>query len=638
MGPRSPIFHSPKRLFSMSTPPQSLKRAPLPTSSSLPAPQRDHLGFKIRRQEIDKHRLTAYDQLGGEASHEAKNLTRNKTILEEEAEGASYVIDGRLRRVNPYFFTYLTYCKLRWRGRKLIDVFTDEFRDRDAAFYAKTIAAGQVTLNKKPANLETVVKNGDLISHRCHRHEPPVSAREIRIVHEDDNIIAIDKPSGIPVHPAGRYRYNSITKIFQHEFGKIVHPCNRLDRLTSGLMFLGKLAKGADGFVQQIKDRTVQKEYIARVKGCFPVNEGTDSDIVVEKPLRTVLPKHTLNRVDLEAGKEAKTAFRRVSYDPISNTSIVKCRPFTGRSHQIRVHLQYLGHPIANDPIYANEYVWGPDLGVGEGPVDPEVIARLDEMGKKRPVSTWFHPLEDGEVVTDETCPVCDSNMYTDPGPNDLDLWLHAYRYLAADKSWLYKTEYPDWAVEPHRKFMEMALEKARECGETQTQFNVGLVLVHEGKVLSTGRSRELPGNTHAEQCALEKYYKLVGKREVPLGTEIYTTMEPCTLRLSGNEPCVSRILGTNIRTCFVGVVEPDTFVKDNSSLTLLEAGGVEYVHIGGYEEEALRVATLGHEQGVERGEKVDGEKENEEESNEGGREKNKEENEEKNKEENEKK
>lgn len=601
MGPRTPVYFHTRRLFPMSTPHNTLKRASLPPSSALPAPQRDHLGFKIRRQEIDKHRLTAYDQLGGEASPDAKNLTQHKTILEEEAEGASYVIDGRLRRVNPYYFTYLTYCKLRWRGRKLIDVFVDEFRDRDAAFYAKTIAAGQVTLNKKPANLETVVKNGDLISHRCHRHEPPVSAREIRIVHEDDSIIAIDKPSGIPVHPAGRYRYNSVTKIFQHEYGKIVHPCNRLDRLTSGLMFLGKLAKGADAFVQQIKDRTVQKEYLARVKGCFPLSDDNASGVVVEKPLRTVLPKHTLNRVDMDAGKEAKTVFHRVSYDPLSNTSIVKCRPFTGRSHQIRVHLQYLGHPIANDPIYANEYVWGAELGAGDGPVDSQTLARLDEMGKTRPVSTWFHPLEDGEVVTDTTCEVCDSNMYTDPGPNDLDLWLHAYRYRAADKSWLYKTEYPEWALEPHRKYMEMALEQARLCGETQTQFNVGLVLVHEGKVLATGRSRELPGNTHAEQCALEKYYKEVGKREVPLGTEIYTTMEPCTLRLSGNEPCVSRILGTNIRTCFVGVVEPDTFVKDNSSVTLLEDGGVEYVHIGGYEAEALRVATLGHEKGVGR-------------------------------------
>lgn len=573
---------------------KGIKRAPSPAenSPSLTPKLRDSFGFRMKRQTIDKKTLTAYQQLGGEESNDHTNtLSKTKTIHEEEAEGAGYEIDGRLRRVNPYFFTYLTYCKMRWRDRKLLDIFVNEFRDRDADFYEKTIAAGQVTLNKKPANLDSIVRNGDLISHRCHRHEPSVSSREIKIVHEDDNIIAIDKPSGIPVHPTGRYRYNTITKIFQHEFGKIVHPCNRLDRLTSGLMFLGKNAKGADAFVQQIRDRTVRKEYIARVVGKFRIDE-----ITVDEPLRTVSPKHGLNRVDFEEGKEAKTMFKRISYDPESDTSIVKCFPFTGRTHQIRVHLQYIGHPIANDPIYSNEFVWGKNLGKGGEGENDEIIRKLDRIGKDKASSTWVSPLEEGEVLSGELCEVCSAELYTDPGPNDLDLWLHAYKYEAADKSWSFKTEYPEWATLPHRKYMELALEMANKCGETQTQFNVGAVLVNDGEVLSTGHSRELPGNTHAEQCALEKYFEKTGKREVPDGTEIYTTMEPCSMRLSGNLPCVDRILETNIKTCFVGVVEPDIFVKNNTGYSKLSENGVEYIHIPGYEEYCLEIAKKGHD------------------------------------------
>ncbi|ODV81625.1 DRAP deaminase [Suhomyces tanzawaensis NRRL Y-17324] len=568
-------------------------KRPVSPSLEIPPPDkklRDSKGFRMKRQYIDKQTLTAYEQLGGETSSDA-SINKEKTIHEEEAEGAKYIIDGRLRRVNPYYFTYLTYCKMRWRDRNLLDIFVNEFRDRDAEFYKKTIAAGQVTINKKPADINTIVRNGDLISHRCFRREPPVTSREIKIVHEDENIIAIDKPSGIPVHPTGRYRYNTVTKVFQHELGKTVHPCNRLDRLTSGLMFLGKNAKGADGFVQQIRDRTVKKEYIARVKGEFP--DGTTE---VDQPLSTVAPKLGLNRVDVANGKEAKTVYKKISYDKESDTSIVKCHPLTGRSHQIRVHLQYLGHPIANDPIYSNEFVWGKSLGKNNEGNDEEIIQRLDKIGKDVAASSWIHPEGDGETLSDEICEVSGMPIYSDPGPNDLDLWLHAYKYEAEDKSWSYKTEYPEWAINPQRKFMELAIEEAKKCGETQTQFNVGAVLVHRGEVLATGHSRELPGNTHAEQCALEKYFEATGTKDVPVGTEIYTTMEPCSLRLSGNLPCVDRILNSNIKTCFVGVVEPEIFVKNNSSLSKLSAKGVEYIHIPGYEEICLEIAKKGHE------------------------------------------
>lgn len=145
--------------------------------------QRDEAGFRVKRQQIDS----------------ANNIVHGETTIQDEmSQGAKYVVDD-LRRVPPYYFTYLTFCKQRWRDRKLLDIFTTEFRDKDENYYKKAIQEGQVYLNKQQATLDSIVRNGDLISHRTHKHETPVTARKIGIVYEDDELVVVDKPSGMPV-------------------------------------------------------------------------------------------------------------------------------------------------------------------------------------------------------------------------------------------------------------------------------------------------------------------------------------------------------------------------------------------------------------------------------------------------------
>jgi tRNA pseudouridine32 synthase / 2,5-diamino-6-(5-phospho-D-ribitylamino)-pyrimidin-4(3H)-one deaminase len=358
-------------------------------------------------------------------------------------------------------------------------------------------------------------------------------------------------------------------------------------------MFLAKTAKGADKMSSQLRSRAVRKEYLARVKGEFPLHEVTCSE-----PLLTTDPRVALNRVKTE-GKEATTVFKRISYD--GETSIVKCKPLTGRTHQIRVHLQYLGYPIANDPQYSNVEVWGPELGKHGHGDDEEISRKIHKIGKDQVAQSWIHrndnSKEAGEKLTGGKCPDCLTELYTDPGQNDLDLWLHALKYYSIDESkpWSYETSIPDWMTEIHMPFMEKALDEARKSSGTENAFSVGALLVKDGQILETGYTRELPGNTHAEQCALEKYFAKHGVDDVPEGTVLYTTMEPCSLRLSGNLPCVDRVLQTSIKTVFVGVMEPDTFVQENEGRKKLEEAGIEYIHIPGLEAECLRVATKEH-------------------------------------------
>lgn len=177
-----------------------------------------------------------------------------------------------------------------------------------------------------------------------------------------------------------------------------------------------------------------------------------------------------------------------------------------------------------------------------------------------------------------------------------------------------------------HLEHLSIALSHARNCTATRTAFCVGALIVSDSTntILATGYSRELPGNTHAEQNCFTKLLLLPHNTppseqldEVETGTEgredgeetysLYTTMEPCSERLSGNIPCTDSILRYNesverrarglakIGTVYVGVKEPETFIHRNVAQEKLLAGGVRYVHVSGLEAEILEVARKGH-------------------------------------------
>jgi pyrimidine deaminase RibD-like protein len=151
------------------------------------------------------------------------------------------------------------------------------------------------------------------------------------------------------------------------------------------------------------------------------------------------------------------------------------------------------------------------------------------------------------------------------------------------------------------RVYLKQALDEARKCIPTSTAYCVGCVIVDPTTqtILSTGFSRELPGNTHAEECALAKLKPndATNDRELK-GLDMYATMEPCSERLSGNKPCTDRILesGGLIGRVVLGVREPDTFVKCVGVEKLL-AHGIVVVRNDDEELErvCLEVARRGH-------------------------------------------
>ncbi|KAM8913704.1 pseudouridylate synthase RPUSD2 isoform 2-T2 [Spinachia spinachia] len=283
------------------------------------------------------------------------------SFSQEHFDETSYYFEGGLRKVHPYYFDFKTYCKGRWIGKSLMEVFKSEFRTESIEYYQMAVKEGRIRLNEKPVeDLSLVLRNNDHMKNTVHRHEPPVVGRPLEVLVDDGEVLVVNKPASIPVHPCGRFRHNTVIFILGKERGvSELHTVHRLDRLTSGVLLFARTLETSQKLDKLVRDRQLEKEYVCRVEGDFPEGEMT-----CELPILVVSFKIGLCRVDPK-GKESRTVFQKISFN--GKTSVVRCLPLTGRTHQIRVHLQYLGFPILNDPIYGSS-AWGPNRGKGGVP------------------------------------------------------------------------------------------------------------------------------------------------------------------------------------------------------------------------------------------------------------------------------
>ncbi len=175
------------------------------------------------------------------------------------------------------------------------------------------------------------------------------------IVYEDSDVLVINKPSGLIVHPGNGnnmhtlvntllFHYPDIAKIGETDRPGIVH---RLDKDTSGLMLVAKSQKAYDVLIDDFKNKRVHREYVALLQGVFPHQKAT-----VEAPIGR--DKNHFDRYVVSSdGKWAKTTVEVLKKYP--KYTLVKLVLATGRTHQIRVHMAYIGYPVFNDPLYTKQ-------------------------------------------------------------------------------------------------------------------------------------------------------------------------------------------------------------------------------------------------------------------------------------------
>ncbi|XP_030937434.1 RNA pseudouridine synthase 7 isoform X2 [Quercus lobata] len=354
-------------------------------------------------------------------------------------EPQDYILRNGRRHVRPYYFEFISHVKNRWAGKTIVDLFAEEFKGRPYDYYVSAVKCGRIQVDGEIVPVSYIVKQSQKISHFLHRHEPPVMAYDVSVLQNELDVLTVCKPASVPVHPCGQYRKNTIVGILQAD----VLAIHRLDRLVSGLLILARNASKADFFRQQIEAGLVQKQYIAKVIGVFPEDEimvDANIDYNAREGRSTAEVENANGAVK---GKAASTKFTRISTD--GTHSIVLCEPITGRTHQIRVHLQYTGHPIANDMLYLSEHVIGRSAGgmsadraAANSGHSPEFIFHDNCPGEEN---------SGDDFSIDPMCTNCPNLAPKGYDGLEEGLWLHCFRYSGA--GWTYECPYPDWAPLP---------------------------------------------------------------------------------------------------------------------------------------------------------------------------------------------
>lgn len=249
--------------------------------------------------------------------------------------------------------------RARQSGRRLDAYLVARFADFSRSVIQKLIDAQAVLINDQPTKASYRVREGDRVRiwlPDIGDGTPTPEEIPIRIVYEDEGFVVVDKDAGMIVHPAKGNWSGTLVNALQFHFEQLSHVggperpgvIHRLDRDTSGLVIVGKDDVIHRKIALQFEERTVRKEYLALVYG----EPDRDSDYI-DRPIGphpTVREKMAVRSL-IEGGREALTFYEVV--ERFRGYALVRCKPKTGRTHQIRVHMLHIGHPIVADKPYS---------------------------------------------------------------------------------------------------------------------------------------------------------------------------------------------------------------------------------------------------------------------------------------------
>ena len=239
-----------------------------------------------------------------------------------------------------------------------LDAFVAEASELSRSAAAKLIEDGEITVNGRPVQKKYVTREGDEIEiflPEPKEYEAVAEDIPLDVVFEDDDIIVINKPSGMVVHPApGNYTGTLVNALLYHcrdslsGIGGVLRPgiVHRIDKDTSGLLVVAKCDGAHASLSEELKYHGIEREYRALVAGGFSEDEG-----IIDLPIgRHPVDRKRMAVVRDGTAREARTHYKVL--ERFEGVSYLSLRLETGRTHQIRVHMSHKGHPLLGDPVY----------------------------------------------------------------------------------------------------------------------------------------------------------------------------------------------------------------------------------------------------------------------------------------------
>ena len=240
-------------------------------------------------------------------------------------------------------------------GKTINEILKNKF-DISTRLLAKLIKNKKIILNNKQCDTRNIAKKEDIVEIDFGIEEESdiiPTKMNLSIIYEDEWLLVIDKPAGIAVHPSAIHYNDTLSNGVQYYFNinnihKKIRPVNRLDLGTSGIVVFAKCEYIQENLIRQMEKKIFEKEYLCLVEGIFDEKQGTISLPIARKP-GSIIER----QINEQNGKIAITNYEVLK--EFKDYSLIKCKLETGRTHQIRVHMAYIGHSLIGDTLYGKK-------------------------------------------------------------------------------------------------------------------------------------------------------------------------------------------------------------------------------------------------------------------------------------------
>jgi 23S rRNA pseudouridine1911/1915/1917 synthase len=289
--------------------------------------------------------------------------------------------------------------------QSLLDYLCGRFRYRERSGWEAELRLQRLMVNGKPAHGGTKVRFKDSVSYTAPRSEPEVN-RDIPTLWEDEHILVVNKPAPLPVHSDGVFITNTLINILRERTGNSeLGLGHRLDRETSGVMVLAKKRPLISKIMACFDDSSVEKQYLAVARGEAAFKEQLQRGWMDKHPDSKLDLRQQLYPTATPTGKDSATRF--IVKEVLKGYTLLLCQPLTGRTNQIRVHLEALGLPLAGDKLYGRPddfyigFIKHVKAGGGQdyaGQVEhPRHLLHAHKLSLRHPVTgermTWEAPM-----------------------------------------------------------------------------------------------------------------------------------------------------------------------------------------------------------------------------------------------------